>query len=275
MGHHPVQRQRGRQLVRGRREGASRAPGGDAHPPRPARRVRRALQTPPAMAGWTYGLMAVAVAKGTVAVAVGGNLQTPHTVTTTTGYDTSVTTGNGNGIILGTTTGGFSWTQLARGCRRSMRRQIARSSRLPAARARRRTRSATARRPRSPAWPSRTSRRGGSAATAAHSAVRGPRAPRTYRVLAPMRPQRRIACMRRPDVGRVQQQLVHRHHLRAARIHQRVRRGRRRRYCQRAPLTPNAPSPSQRHVQLGGGEPAANDVPADVHDGRRRPERVQ
>ena len=216
--------------------------------------------------------MAVAVARGTVAVAVGGNLQTPHTVTTATGLDPSVAF-NGNGIILGTVDGGYSWKQLARA--HAPTAMLPGSNRVPAARARRRTRSATARRPRSPAWPSRTSRRGGSAATAAHSAVRGPRAPRTYRVLAPMRPQRRIACMRRPDVGRVQQQLVHRHHLRAARIHQRVRRGRRRRYCQRAPLTPNAPSPSQRHVQLGGGEPAANDVPADVHDGRRRPERVQ
>ena len=55
--------------------------------------------------------MAVAVAKGTAAVAVGGNLQTPHT-TTTSGI--SWDSGTGNGIILGTTNGGFSWTQLAR-----------------------------------------------------------------------------------------------------------------------------------------------------------------
>ena len=73
------------------------------------------MQTPPAYAGWTYGLMAVAVVKGTAAVAVGGNLQTPHTVTTTTGIDTTVT-GNGNGIIIGTVNGGFSWTQLVRVC---------------------------------------------------------------------------------------------------------------------------------------------------------------
>ena len=74
--------------------------------------VSWALQTPPvaaaAGAAMPYALMGVAVAKGTVAVAVGGSLITPY------GSLSSGAPTGGVGTILTTMNGGFSWTFAAR-----------------------------------------------------------------------------------------------------------------------------------------------------------------